>query len=84
MTDGKYYDKFKFLPKILRGKILDKLAAKRAHKNLDNPELITKLSDCSLPFNWVDIHSQRGKDGILVEVFHRLEIRTGLFFEFGA
>ncbi len=38
----------------------------------------------SLLFFYGDVHSQRGQDGILAEIFRRLHIDTGRFVEFGA
>jgi len=38
----------------------------------------------SLLFFYGDVHSQRGQDGILAEIFRRLQIETGQFVEFGA
>lgn len=75
---------FKALPKVIRGRIVEKFTTKRARLNLRDPKLIAEVNDSSLLYYWGNIHSQRGQDGILAEIFRRLNIRNGLFIEFGA
>jgi len=54
-----------------------------------NPELrdpaeIARIDPDSLLFYYGNIHSQAGQDGILAEIFRRLDIKSGTFVEFGA
>jgi hypothetical protein len=49
-----------------------------------SPENMGKINTNSLLFYFGNIHSQRGQDGIIAEIFRRLEIHKGLFVEFGA
>lgn len=51
---------------------------------LREPADVAKISQESLLFYYGDMHSQRGQDGILAEIFRRLRITTGQFVEFGA
>lgn len=45
---------------------------------------VARINQNSLLFYFGNIHSQRGQDGILAEIFRRLKIKEGLFVEFGA
>ena len=57
---------------------------RRRYKRLLNRDFIRRITPNSLLFYSANIHSQRGQDGILAEVFRRLGIGTGTFVEFGA
>jgi hypothetical protein len=46
--------------------------------------LVSRISPSSLLFYYGNIHSQRGQDGILAELFRRLGIGKSTFVEFGA
>ena len=73
----------KILNKILKkfGKIyLKKNAAEEAR----SPELMAQISKGSLLKYYGNIHSQIGQDGILQEIFRKLDLREGFFCEFGA
>ena len=48
------------------------------------PEFIARISKGSLLNFYGNIHSQIGQDGILQEIFKRLDIKKGFFCEFGA
>lgn len=74
------------------GALVDKVLGKaesllreRHEKNrvLDR-ELVAQIHPESLLFYYGNIHSQRGQDGILAEIFRRLGIRRGRFVEFGS
>ena len=69
--------------KILKkfGKIYLK---KKAIEETRSPELIRKISKGSLLEYYGNIHSQIGQDGILQEIFKKLDLRKGFFCEFGA
>jgi len=56
----------------------------RRRPRLLDSESIRRIHPDSLLFYYGNIHSQRGQDGILAEIFRRLKISTGLFVEFGA
>jgi hypothetical protein len=68
-------------------KIFYKIEAYRKQKRYTSysiPTDIANIGENSLLFYFGNIHSQRGQDGILSEIFRRLEIRQGSFVEFGA
>ena len=71
-------------PKVLLSKT--RMAKDRvvSLSNMRVPGLIREISADSLLFYYGNIHSQRGQDGILAEIFRRLGIQSGLFVEFGA
>ncbi len=48
------------------------------------PEDFGKVSSNSLLHYYGNVHSQRGQDGILAEIFRRMNISKGTFVEFGA
>ena len=47
-------------------------------------EEVAKIPPSSLLSYYGNIHSQRGQDGILAEIFRRLHLERGMFVEFGA
>ena len=47
-------------------------------------ELLDQVSKGSLLFQYKNVHSQIGQDGILEEIFKRVGIKKGFFCEFGA
>ena len=47
-------------------------------------ELLERVSKGSLLFQYKNVHSQIGQDGILEEIFKRVGIKKGFFCEFGA
>lgn len=49
-----------------------------------DPERVSQIRGESLLFYSGNIHSQRGQDGILSEIFRRIGISKGRFVEFGA
>ena len=57
---------------------------KKAIEETRSPELIRKISKGSLLEYYGNIHSQIGQDGILQEIFKKLDLRKGFFCEFGA
>jgi len=71
----------------LLGRFLDKLDAvrkQRDYRSVRSPEQVAAIDPASLLFYYGNIHSQRGQDGILSEIFRRLGIGNGRFVEFGA
>src|SRR5262249_23348849 len=52
--------------------------------SLREPNVIDRIDSASLLFYFGNLHSQRGQDGILAEIFRRLNIAKGTFVEFGA
>lgn len=52
--------------------------------NFLTPEILKKLSPNSLNRNAFMVYSQFGEDGIIEEIFRRLNINNGFFIEFGA
>ena len=73
----------KILNKIIKkiGKIYLK---EKALEETRSPELIARISKGSLLNFYGNTHSQIGQDGILQEIFKRLDIKKGFFCEFGA
>ena len=73
----------KILYKIIKkiGKIYLK---KKALEETRSPELIARISKGSLLNFYGNTHSQIGQDGILQEIFKKLDIEKGFFCEFGA
>lgn len=68
-------------------KFLNKIESYRKQKKYTSfcfPSEIAKIQENSLLFYYGNIHSQRGQDGILAEIFRRLKITSGVFVEFGA
>lgn len=53
------------------------------NRNLEPRDLFSKVSKESLLFYYSNNYSQRGQDGILSEIFRRLDIQHGYFVEFG-
>lgn len=49
-----------------------------------DPDYVSRINSDSLLFYSGNVHSQRGQDGILAEIFRRIGIRSGVFVEFGA
>lgn len=49
-----------------------------------DPTLVAQIHPASLLFYYGNIHSQRGQDGILGEIFRRVGVQRGRFVEFGA
>jgi len=69
------------------GRLLDKVAAvrqQRSYRATRSPERVASIDPSSLLFHYGNIHSQRGQDGVLAEIFRRLGIAKGRFVEFGA
>ena len=65
---------------------LHKLLSKnkiRQSSELRNQGYLLKVPLDSLLFYYGNIHSQRGQDGILAEIFRRLGLTQGQFVEFG-
>ncbi len=65
---------------------LHKLLSKkkiRQSSELRNQGYLLKVPLDSLLFYYGNIHSQRGQDGILAEIFRRLGLTAGQFVEFG-
>lgn len=60
------------------------LKDQNSYKRFLMPLEVEKINRNSLLFYFGNIHSQRGQDGILAEIFRRLKIQHGLFVEFGA
>ncbi len=69
----------KFIKKI--GKVYLK---KKATEETRSPELLAQISKGSLLNFYGNVHSQIGQDGILQEIFKKLDIKNGFFCEFGA
>ena len=46
--------------------------------------MVSKVSPASLLYYYGNKHSQCGQDGILAEIFRRINIQNGVFIEFGA
>ncbi|MDC3017761.1 hypothetical protein OA009_02095 [Paracoccaceae bacterium] len=69
----------KFIKKI--GKVYLK---KKALEETRSPELLAQISNGSLLNFYGNTHSQIGQDGILQEIFKKLDIKKGFFCEFGA
>jgi hypothetical protein len=68
-------------------RIITKATAWREQYQYDrvlNPADVSRIDPRSLLFYYGNIHSQRGQDGILAEIFRRLGITDGVFVEFGA
>ncbi len=69
-------------------RVIDKFVAIRSrhsiYESVLDQEAVQKISEDSLLFYFGNIHSQRGQDGILGEIFRRLKIKKGYFVEFGA
>ena len=61
---------------------LSKKIKKKPTKLLD-PSDLRKVQKQSLLYYYGNIHSQCGQDGILSEIFRRLDIESGYFLEFG-
>lgn len=49
-----------------------------------DPDSVARIDPGSLLFYFGNVHSQRGQDGILAEIFRRIGIKAGSFVEFGA
>jgi len=64
--------------------IMERLTAMNALETTLNRNLVTQVQPESLLFYSGNIHSQRGQDGILAEIFRRLNFSSGYFVEFGA
>ena len=73
----------KILNKIIKkiGKLYIK---KKALEEIRSPEMIARIPESSLLNFYGNIHSQIGQDGILQEIFKRLNLQKGFFCEFGA
>lgn len=63
--------------------IISKIEQNNYSKALD-PFGVRSINKDSLLFYYGNIHSQRGQDGILAEIFRRIDIWNGIFIEFGA
>lgn len=63
---------------------LERLTAMNALETTLDRKLVTQIQPESLLFYYGNIHSQRGQDGILAEIFRRLNYSSGYFVEFGA
>ena len=73
----------KILNKIIK-KIGKKYLKEKALEETRSPELISRISKGSLLNFYGNIHSQIGQDGILQEIFKKLNLKKGFFCEFGA
>ena len=73
----------KIINKVIKkiGKVYLK---KKAIEETRSPALLARVSNGSLLNFYGNIHSQIGQDGILQEIFKRLDIKKGFFCEFGA
>lgn len=71
-----------YIDKILAK--IDGIRKQSSYKFGNDPENIAKISSSSLLFYYGNIHSQRGQDGILAEIFRRIGVEKGFFVEFGA
>lgn len=71
---------------MLLKKIFSKILKQFEKKdnNLLQPNFLQNVQKNSLLFYYGNIHSQCGQDGILSEIFRRLNIEKGYFLEFGA
>jgi hypothetical protein len=56
----------------------------RRYQHIRDPEEIKRISESSLLGYYGNVHSQVGQDGILGEIFRRLNIKRGKYVEFGA
>lgn len=63
---------------------IDQVRKQNDYRQGNSPENIAKIDPSSLLFYYGNIHSQRGQDGILAEIFRRLDLKIGFFVEFGA
>jgi hypothetical protein len=54
------------------------------HISPDVSQEIARIDEKLLLFDYRNIHSQQGQDGILAKIFRRLSIRKGCFVECGA
>ena len=71
---------------LMLTRIIDALITRRQRRRLSlrDPKLVNWIHSDSLLFYYGNLHSQRGQDGILAEIFRRLDIAKGTFVEFGA
>ena len=65
-------------------KKIDQIAKQYDYGLGNTPSNLARIDPESLLFYYGNIHSQRGQDGILAEIFRRIKISGGFFVEFGA
>jgi hypothetical protein len=65
-------------------KVAQIIEIRRVNGRKLDPARVALITPESLLFYFGNIHSQRGQDGILAEIFRRLGIADGMFVEFGA
>jgi len=63
---------------------LHALDLQQNYTNINEPRHLAKVPEDSLLHYYGNIHSQRGQDGILGEIFRRIGLKSGRFVEFGA
>ena len=67
---------------MLRRKIFNKIGSLVKEKP-SHRDLISAVDKNSLLFFYGNNYSQAGQDGIIKEIFYRLNIKSGYFIEFG-
>jgi hypothetical protein len=63
---------------------IDQIRKQNNYRHGNSPANMARVDPSSLLFYYGNIHSQRGQDGILAEIFRRLGMKNGFFVEFGA